>query len=264
MDSCIFEGQVRHTRHQPVRHRFRYRMFMMYLDLAELDSVFSGRWLWSARSRAPARFRREDHLGDSEVPLDVAVRELVQQRTGRMPSGPIRLLTHLSYFGYCFNPASFYYCYDESGVQLETIVVEVNNTPWGERHCYVLPADASSRPGATLRFQPDKEMHVSPFMSMDVDYDWSFLPPAERLHIYMANKSDGARIFDAAMLLKRRQINGRSLARVLLMYPLMTLKVIAGVHWQAAKLWFKRVPLHAHPDKIQEHSTKQSKTVPTQ
>ena len=254
MDSCIFEGQVRHTRHQPVRHRFRYRMFLMYLDLAELDTVFAGRWLWSTRSRAPARFRREDHLGDNSVPLDVAVRGLVQERTGRRPAGPIRLLTHLSYFGSCFNPASFYYCYDESGTQLETIVVEVNNTPWGEQHCYVLPAGTSSRTGPTLRFQPDKEMHVSPFMSMDVDYDWSFLPPAERLHIYMANNSDGARVFDAAMLLKRREINGRSLARVLAMYPFMTLKVIVGVHWQALKLWFKRVPLHTHPDKIQKHS----------
>ena len=180
MESCIFEGRVRHTRRLPLRHVFSYRIFMMYLDLDELPGLFDRYWLWSASRRAPARFRREDHLGDPGQPLADCVRQLVERRSGRRPRGPIRLLTHLSYFGYCFNPVSFYYCYDESGTELEAIVAEVSNTPWGERHCYVLPAAASEQTGPALRFRPSKEMHVSPFMDMDIDYDWSFSPPGRQ------------------------------------------------------------------------------------
>ncbi|MEQ8207205.1 MAG: DUF1365 domain-containing protein [Woeseia sp.] len=249
MDSGIFAGQVRHVRHMPVVHSFSYSMFMMYLDLAELPTVFAGRWFWSATSPALARFRRSDHLGDPAVPLATAVASLVEERTGSRPVGPIRLLTHLRYFGYCFNPASFYYCFDKTGSYVETIVVEVNNTPWGEQHCYVLPASLSTQSGTTMRFRPGKEMHVSPFMPMDVDYDWQFTQPAEVLRVFMANSLNGERVFDASLLLQRREISGVALARVLLVHPLMTVRLITAIYWQALKLWFKRVPLHIHPAK---------------
>jgi DUF1365 family protein len=130
MHSAIYHGWLRHRRHAPSRHAFRYRLFLMYLDLAELDTVFRGRWLWSARRMALARFDRTDHLGDPDVPLDRAVRDLVESRGGRRPAGPIRLLTHLRYFGHCFNPVSFYYCFDAGDTRVETVVAEVNNTPW--------------------------------------------------------------------------------------------------------------------------------------
>lgn len=256
MDSGIFEGQVKHTRRLPVRHRFAYRVFMMYLDLDELPALFAPYWLWSVTRPALARFKREDHLGDPQQPLKAAVQDLVQERTGRRPTGPIRLLTHLQYFGFGFNPVSFYYCFDATGETLETIVAEVNNTPWGEQHCYVLPSSESLRASTPLRFQPEKMMHVSPFMSMDIDYDWYFMPPTDRLRVFMANDKDGARLFDASLALKRREISSASLARVLVQYPLMTLRVITAIHWQALKLWLKRVPLFVHP-------AKQIKTVTT-
>ena len=160
-ESCLYVGSVRHRRHTPRAHAFRYPLFLAYLDLAELDTVFRGRWLWSARRFALAWFRRRDHLGSPAMPLDQAVRDLVERHSGRRPQGPIRLLTHLRYFGYCFNPVSFYYCFDAQGEQVETVVAEVNNTPWGERHCYVL--DGEPR----LRYRTSKAMHVSPFMPMD-------------------------------------------------------------------------------------------------
>ena len=122
MNSAIFEGQVRHRRTQPTGHEFVYRLFMMYLDLSELDTVFKNRWFWSARRSALARFRRENHLGDKSVSLDKAVRDLVETETGSRPRGPVRLLTNLSYFGYCFNPVSFYYCFDADDQQVQTIV----------------------------------------------------------------------------------------------------------------------------------------------
>jgi len=247
--SGIYAGWVRHRRMRPKEHEFRYRMFMMYLDLDELPELFDGRWLWSARGPALARFRRKDHMGPQDKPLDRAVRDLVLERTGQVPRGPIRLLTHLRYFGHVFNPVSFYYCFDENDEQVETIVAEVNNTPWGEQYCYVLPQSDNLGEGRHGRYRPEKAMHVSPFMEMDVDYDWRFGPPGERLTVHMANARNGEKIFDATLALDRREIGAASLASVLVSFPLMTMKVVFGIHWQALKLWLKGVPVHDHPDK---------------
>lgn len=249
MQSGIYEGQVRHTRKSPVLHAFRYRVFMMYLDLDELQSVFRGRWFWSTSRRALARFRRSDHLGNQEQPLRDAVLDLVESESGHRPKGPVRLLTNLSYYGYCFNPVSFYYCYREDGQTLDTIVAEVNNTPWGERDTYVLPASENTSSGDAFRFQPAKKMHVSPFMPMEMDYDWSFTNPGDRLNVFMGNYVAGERMFSASIALERSEITGGSLARVLATFPFMTLKVISGIYWQALRLWLKRVPFHTHPDK---------------
>jgi len=249
MNSAIYLGQVRHRRAKPVSHQFSYRLFMMYLDLDELPRIFNGRWLWSTRRTALARFRREDHLGDPAVPLDQAVRELVARETGDAPSGPIRLLTNLSYFGYSFNPVSFYYCYNQDDTELEVIVAEVNNTPWGERHCYVMPQSKNLGRGGHKRFSPAKEMHVSPFMQMDIDYDWRFNTPGEVLTVHMENSRQGSKIFDATLVLQREELTAGSLARVLFTYPLMTMRIIMAIYWQALKLWLKGAPVHDHPSK---------------
>ncbi len=252
MKSAIFEGQVRHRRMRPVEHVFDYRLFMMYLDLAEIDTVFRGRWFWSSRRPAAARFRREHHLGDPAIPLDAAVRDMVEAETGARPVGPIRLLTHLSYFGYSFNPVSFYYCFDETDEQLEAIVAEVNNTPWGEQHCYVLDMVRGEDDAGRKHHHPEKRMHVSPFMPMNIDYDWRFSTPGKALSVHMENHREGRKIFDATLKLERTEITAISLAYVLIRYPLMTLKVIWTIHWQALKLWLKRVPVYDHPAKARK------------
>ncbi len=248
MHSALFSGQLRHRRLRPVPHTFSYRLFMLYLDLDELDTVFAGRWLWSTRRRALARFRRDDHLGEPDRPLAECVRDRVAGETGFRPGGPIRLLTHPRYWGYGFNPVSFYYCWDAADERVEAIVAEVNNTPWGERHCYVL-RDGGGAPGRQQRFAPAKRMHVSPFMPMDMDYDWRFGAPGERLAVYMANHRDGEKVFDATLDLQRKEISGASLAHALATHPFMTGKVIAAIHWQALKLWLKGAPVYDHPDK---------------
>lgn len=224
---------------------------MMYLDLAELPHLFAGSRFWSTDQPNLAYFRRRDHLGDPRIPLDQAVRDLVAQKTGESPAGPIRLLTHLRYFGYCFNPVSFYYCYDPRDAQVEAIVAEVHNTPWGEEHCYVLSeADNLSTTSGFKRFKHPKAMHVSPFMPMEIRYDWRFKEPGGSVSVHFMNYFQGSKMFDATLTLRRREISPQNLARMLLAHPPMTLKVITLIHWQALRLWLKGAKFYVHPKKL--------------
>jgi DUF1365 family protein len=254
VQSCLYTGTVQHRRREPVSNAFRYRLFMMYLDLAELPRLFDPYLFWSAKRAAPARFKREDYLqtdGDASLPLDESVRRLVARETGKRPAGPIRLLTHLRYFGYSFNPVSFYYCFDESGAKLETIVAEITNTPWKQRHAYVLPVATSVRSSRhSWQFKFDKQFHVSPFNPMDMRYDWRFGIPDSGLYVHMENWRDGRPVFDATLTLKRKAIGSASLAHALVGFPLMTAQVITLIHWQALRLWIKRAPFYTHPDKL--------------
>ena len=245
--SGLYEGWVSHRRRTPVEHEFRYRIFLAYLDLDELPDLFRGRWLWGYERRRPATFRRADYLGDPNVPLADAVRDVVRTRTGRAVDGPIRLLTHLRYFGYCFNPVSFYYCFDDEGQRVECIVAEVHNTPWNERYAYVLDTRDGERRGKTHRFRLAKDFHVSPFLGMDHEYDWFVGTPGRRLTTHMKNVRDDRVVFDVTMTLTRREIETASLARMLARYPLMTGRVTLAMYTQALALWWKRAPFFEHP-----------------
>jgi DUF1365 family protein len=194
MHSAIYRGYVRHRRFTPHAHRFSYQVFMMYLDLDELDKVFAVSPFWSRKPWRPARFERSDFLGDPAVPLKRAVQQRIHDETGLWHEGPIRMLANLRYFGFNINPISCYYCFDGQEA-LQFIVVEVTNTPWNERQSYVIQCDP----------------------------------------------------MDATMALKRRDINGASLAGILLQHPWMTAKVALTIYWQALKLWVKRNPFYDHP-----------------
>lgn len=255
MHSAVFEGIVRHRRFEPVDHALRYRMFMMYLDLDELGTVFkgAGRLLWSAGRWNLACLLRKDHFGDRKTPLKQAVLDLVEQQSGERPAGPVRMLAHLRYFGYAMNPATFYYCFDATGQHVEAVVTEIHNTPWGERFCYVLPRSESKTPPDAdhLRFGFDKAFHVSPFMPMHHRYDWRFNTPPEavggRLVVGMTNRDDGRRVFDASLVMQRHALTSARLNLMLLKYPLMTARVVTGIYTNALKLRLKGAPIHDHP-----------------
>jgi DUF1365 family protein len=247
----IYEGTIRHRRFHPVKNQFAYRIFFMLLDLGRLSELSRCHPLWSGDGVNIAYFRRRDHMGDPQVPLDHAVRDYVQGKTGIRPQGPVRLLTHLRYFGYCFNPASFYYCYDAADEKLETIVVEIHNTPWGEEHLYVLPVVNDEHPFPRWRRHRFKKVfHISPFMDMGIQYDWRFRVPGECLNVHMINFENGRRLFDASLSLEKKYFTRENLTRVLLHYPVMTAKVIFLIYWQALKLTLKGARIFTHPDKI--------------
>jgi DUF1365 family protein len=244
--SAIYEGTVTHRRYAPHAHAFSYRMAQLYLDLGEVDRLFDQRLFWSANRKNLAEWRRADYLGPTEISLADAVRKRVREETGRTVAGPIRMLSHLRYAGHIFNPVTFYYCFDADGYTLDCIVAEITNTPWHERHAYALSIACAQPHGRTFHWNFEKSFHVSPFMPMDRRYDWRFTTPADDLLVHMKVLDSERLEFDATLSLTRLPINGRSLARVLWRYPLMTAQVVTAIHWQALRLWLKRNPVHDH------------------
>jgi uncharacterized protein len=245
MNSAIYEGMIYHRRVAERAHEFRHRIAMAYIDLGEVDDVVGGA-LTRARPGI-AHFRRSDYLGDPDVPLIEAVRALVTERLGAAPQGPIRLLTHLRTFGHCFNPVSFYYCYAPGGERLEAIVAEVTNTPWGERHAYVLTGDENPPDTAVLSGSFNKALHVSPFMGMNQRYAWRATLPGPMLSMRIESIEDGARVFDTTLCLRRKPLDRRTLAWITARYPAATRRLLVFIYAQAVALKLKGVRVKPHP-----------------
>ena len=252
MNSALYLGHIRHRRYFPAAHDFRYPIFMSWLDLDELALVFQGHWFWSTTGRNIAEFRRSDFLSPGEIPLKTAVLDRVEAGTGERPGGKVFLLTHLRFWGLSFNPVSFYYCYHADNQRLHSIVAEITNTPWKERFAYVLPITDAVQHGSAWHWDFAKQFHVSPFLPMNMHYNWRFQSPGSELRVHMdVLKADGPivgpRQFDSTLVLGRQEITTLNLARALLRFPFITLGVIWKIYWHALRLKLKRVPFYDHP-----------------
>lgn len=235
----LFEGTLRHRRFTPADHTFTYRTFMALLDIDRIpalmaESLFTShnRWNW-------ASFDDRDHLATA---TPSSLRDRLAEDAARsgvdLPDGPVYLLTHLRYLGYCFNPVSFFYLFDRAG-SLPLVMAEVNNTFGGTHNYWLRPG-----PGArTFRSAATKALYVSPFMPPDVDYAFAFTAPRDRLVVHMDTRRAGSTVFDATLSLERRPWTAGEIRRLLLRHPAITAQVMAAIHWQALRLWWKGVPV---------------------
>lgn len=240
---ALYVGEVRHQRLVPRPRSFRYSVVYWLVDLAAVDEALARHPAWGRSRWAPVRWRRADHFGDPDRDLGEEVRDLVAQRTGHRPTGRIVLLTQPRMWGWLFNPISIFYCFDDHD-RLDAVVAEVTNTPWKERHCYVVRPDADGRADGI-----DKRLHVSPFWDMDHRYRFSVAAPGPQLHVGIDNEREGRIVFRAAVDARRLPLDRSSMTRVLLRHPLQTVKVSAAIHWQAARLLLARVPVRRHPSR---------------
>ena len=241
--SAIYTGSIRHRRLSPAKS-FRHPLTLAYLDLAEVPSLLGGRLL--ARGPGPLRFRRRDYLGPASVPLELAVRNRVCELSGSRPTGPIRLLTQLRSFGVCFNPVSFYYCFGDDGEELHAVLAEVTNTPWGERHSYLL-ADRSPR-AAMVRGRFAKQLHVSPFMGMDHVYDARATRPGPTLSVHIESRRGDETAFDATLSLTRRPFDRVAAVQMTVRHPIGALRVLALIYGHAVGLKLAGARVHPHPE----------------
>jgi len=242
--SSLYVGAVMHRRVRPRPHRLRYRVFWMLLDLDEIGELPRRLWMFSRNRFNAASFYDTDHGDGSRQPLRQQIERHLRQAGIDTEGGAIKLLCMPRIFGYGFNPLSIYFCHrrDDS---LAAIVYEVHNT-FGERHSYLIPVETAR--GEAIDQHCDKSFYVSPFIAMDMTYAFRIAVPDERVNLAIRAADKDGLLLAAALTGDRVALTNKALLRSLLAYPLLTLKVIGAIHWQALRMWLKGFRLHARPN----------------
>jgi uncharacterized protein len=242
--SALYEGTLVHARLAGTPHRFQRAVYLHYLDLAEVDRLHLGPLL-SQRLAAPVWFRSRDYFDGSPTPLATQVRRIVDEALGAAPEGPIRLLTSVRTWGWCFNPLTLAYVFDAPDRRVEAIVASVTNTPWGEREHYVLDA----RGGLGDLSPVTKRLHVSPFLATEGSYAFTVSEPGENLAVVISLRVEDELVFSASMRLRRAPLTAASTIRLLAAHPLLSHRTSAGIYHEAYRLWRKGVAVVAHPNR---------------
>ena len=237
MESAIYTGKVFHARHVPKKHQFHYNIFLFWLDLDELSQIEEQVRGFSLTSFSAAQFKRSDYYGPENQPLKDSILNKMSELAGTKLAGKVFLLGQVRIFGMYFSPVNFYYLRNSEGFYSHALA-EVSNTPWNERHHYLVD----------LRDQRDSEkaFHVSPFNPIDMQYQWNIPQPNQKLALALSCKKE-TRHFDASLQLVKQELNSKSLLNVMLRIPSMTLKTVFGIYWQALKLFIKGMPIYSHP-----------------
>ena len=245
MESSLYFGEVRHQRKSPKKHAFNYRVFMAHLFIDEIKEIFQKRWFWSIDRFNLSSFHRKDYHKPKQNDLAEAVRKTMTEQLGYEVKGPVSIITHLRTFGYCFNPVSFYYCWNEEKNKPHALMVEITNTPWHERYAKCFRWDDCDDGKSKYAFE--KEFHVSPFIGMNIDYDWRFLGPSDKLKVDMILREEEKIIFTAHLNLARKAVNSANMAWALFRFPLLTFRITFGIYWHALILRIKGCKFYPHP-----------------
>lgn len=244
--SALYVGHVAHRRLRPKRHALGYRVFNLLLDLDETDPLAARLRLFSRNRFNLLSFHDGDHGDGSDTPLRRQIEALTARAGVELGGGRIALLCMPRMLGYVFNPISVYFCHDWTG-RLACLVYEVSNT-FGERHSYVAPvADGPPAPDRLIHQTTPKRFYVSPFLDMDLTYDFAIRPPAERVGVAITTRDRGGVLLTASFAGGRRELSDGAVVRTVLGHPLLTLKVVVGIHWEALKIWLKGVGLRPRP-----------------
>lgn len=244
-ESCIYEGEVMHCRLRPRRHRFVYRVFSLLLDIDALDGLDRRLRLFSHNRFNLFSFHDRDHGARDGSPLRPWIEARLATRGIDLEGGRIFVHALPRLLGYVFNPLSVFWCYGADGA-LRAVLYEVKNT-FGGQHCYVLPVASGQAPGRPVHQRAAKEFFVSPFIGMEAEYRFNIREPEDRLAILIRETVPEGDLLIATHTARRRTLRDRSLARAFVLFPLVTLKVIAAIHWEALKLWAKGVGLQKRP-----------------
>lgn len=243
--SALYAGQVMHQRLRPRRHRLRYRVFSLLLDLDELSTLHQRlRWLSVDRFNLFSIYRRDHGAGDAQGPRAHVEQQLLA--AGLPAGGAIRLLTMPRILGYAFNPLSVYFCHAPQGDVLQAILYEVNNT-FGQRHSYLIPVATGSTADEAIVQHCDKGFHVSPFLDLALQYRFTVRPPADALHVGIQVRDAQGAVLVATLDADRQALSDRALLRAFFGHPLLTLKVVGAIHWEALQLWRKGLRIHRLP-----------------
>jgi hypothetical protein len=246
-DTRIYEGAVSHRRIRPVSHRFVYRVFSFLINIDELPALDKAHRWFAFNRTGLFSFHEKDHGPKDGSPLRPWIAEQLKTAELDFPLGTVRLLCFPRIFGLVFNPLSVWYCYDTSQ-KLRAVLYEVRNTV-GEWRGYLLPVDANRAEGTLIRQACDKAFYVSPLMTMNCRYNFTLNEPDDQMTIAIRETEEGNRTLMAAQTGKRRTFSDKTLRNLFLRHPLMFVKVVGGIHWEAFRLMAKGLKYYANPGK---------------